>query len=297
LDGEFIKRLNKLYQDKNGWWHRLADDRDVFVAIRDNSLNAYVHGGSAGKITWDGASIGLTVHPAYLVFPDRTGKSPYQNLLSSESVLQAVVINNTQDYVTHFKRIKNIVRTLQGSERRGENQIAARLGAVIDIEAAFATEADAANMEFEDASLGPGRIDLLAVADDTRLVCTEAKLFDNGELRSATTPAVCGQLVAYFQWLDRNAEAIKEAYGNVAGYYKRLEGRFFQQRSCATKGRYSIDPIPRLLIFGFDSHQRKSLEEVKHQVCKGVRDQIPGFTPKHIRCVGKPGNVQAPKVL
>lgn len=296
LDDAFVRELNRLYKEKTTWWNKLADDPNVFIAIRNNSLNAYVYGGSIGKITWHKPSVALTVHRAYLVFPGGAGENPYTNLLDPGTAPKAIVIKDIDDYVKHFPQIKRAVKLLTGSERWGANKIAKKLGAVVDVEAAFSAEAKSTNSEFEDAGLGPGRVDLVAVAEG-RIVCTEAKLFVNGELRSTPVPAVCSQLISYHRWLKRNAKPIQSAYKNVCGYYGRLKGNFFEQRLSAAGGKLSVDLIPRLLIFGFDRQQRGSLGKMKKRIKDGVGNQIPGFEIEHIRAVGKPQNVNTDHIL
>ncbi len=51
LDDEFVDRLNEVYRAR-GWWHSLVNDRDLFIAIRDNYLNVYYRGGSVLKLKW-----------------------------------------------------------------------------------------------------------------------------------------------------------------------------------------------------------------------------------------------------
>ena len=36
----FVDRLNREYS-LDGWWKAIADDRELFVAIRDGYLNVY----------------------------------------------------------------------------------------------------------------------------------------------------------------------------------------------------------------------------------------------------------------
>ncbi len=50
LDQEFIDALNRLHDQPSSWWRKLVDSPDVFLAIRNNCINAYSRGMSIGKI-------------------------------------------------------------------------------------------------------------------------------------------------------------------------------------------------------------------------------------------------------
>lgn len=83
-------------------------------------------------------------------------------------------------------------KQIQAVRRQGENEIAVRVPTVIDIEAAFDTDKEPSESEFESDGLRQGRVDLVTLAEDGRIVFTEVKLFKNRELTSSRVPAVCG---------------------------------------------------------------------------------------------------------
>ena len=297
LNSDFVAALNELHDRhdrKDNWWYKLVNDPRVFIAIRNNSLNAYVAGGSVGRIAWRNRSIRFAVNHAYLVFPDRASRNPYIDLMNPAEELQPLVINGPADFVEHFKEIKRAVKTLSGFERQGENRIAADVTEVIDIEAAFDTAEESKD---RDAKPSQGRIDLMAVDGNGKIVTTEAKLFRNSELRATITPAVCGQLVSYHQWLSSSGGEIEAAYLKVLKYYRELKGRFFRRRCREPWRGLSVDPIPRLLIFGFDAHQREGLKFVRDSICNGVSGPIPGFSSRHIRTVGGITSVRSAHIL
>jgi hypothetical protein len=66
LDQEFIDALNQLHDQPGSWWRRLVDSKDVFLAIRNNAINAYSCGMSIGKIVREGKAVRLLVHEEYL---------------------------------------------------------------------------------------------------------------------------------------------------------------------------------------------------------------------------------------
>jgi len=41
----FIDELNRLYNTKNSWWRKMADDKDAFILIRNNRVHVLVNGG------------------------------------------------------------------------------------------------------------------------------------------------------------------------------------------------------------------------------------------------------------
>jgi hypothetical protein len=50
LEAAVVDELNKLYDDRRSWWSALVHDEDVFLAVRNNSVNAYAGGGSIARI-------------------------------------------------------------------------------------------------------------------------------------------------------------------------------------------------------------------------------------------------------
>ena len=290
LDPGFVESLNKLHRDEDSWWHKLANDGKVFLAVRHNAINAYVNGGSVGRVGWDGNAIALWVNHAYLVFPARAPKDRYVDLLNPVNPPTPITVTNADDFTNRLRPIKEIVGTYFGKERQGENEIAAGLSAVIDIEAAFNTSLESSEAEFENDNLRQGRIDLVTVAGDGRIVFTEAKLFKNRELTSSRVPAVCDQLILYHQWIKNHAGEIEKAYCNLLGCHRDLEGAFFRRRVGQVN---RVDPIPRLLVFGYDGHQEKAARAIKKFVCEGLAGAIPRFGTDHVRTVGSAKRVKA----
>jgi hypothetical protein len=291
LDPAFVESLNEYHKDNGSWWHELANDPEVFLAVRNNAVNAYVNGGSIGRICWDGKAIALRVNHAYLVFPVRATKDHYVDLLNPVNPPTPLTVTNAEDFTKRLRPIKEIVGTYFGKERQGENEIAARLSAVIDIEAAFNTSLESSEPEFENDNLRQGRIDLVTVAGDGCLVFTEAKLFKNRELTSSRVPAVCDQLILYHQWIKKHAGEIQTAYCNLLDCHQDLEGKFFRRRVGQVINR--VDPIPRLLVFGYDGHQEKAARAIKKFVCEGLAGAIPSFGTDHVRTVGSAKRVKA----
>jgi hypothetical protein len=45
LRSNFIDELNRLYDVKNSWWRKMANDKDAFILIRNNRVHVLVNGG------------------------------------------------------------------------------------------------------------------------------------------------------------------------------------------------------------------------------------------------------------
>jgi hypothetical protein len=288
LEQPFIEGLIKLYDDPNSWWHTLVRDKRVFMGIRSNAINAYAGGASIARIEWSNGRLQLRVNRKFLVLPKtRIGENPYVDLLARvRTPVEAVVVNDTSQYVEHLSAIKDAARRLTGDERAGATQVAAACACVLDVEAAFDSVIEAHSSDEQVGSVG--RVDLVAISDQGILTLTEAKLYSNAELRSRTEPLVCTQLIEYFNWARDHAGEIRNAYSSVLAYRKDLN---LGSASVATV--VDLDVIPRLLIFGFDGAHRKPLADIKEKILSGLRDRIPGFAEGHIRTVGSPSNVDS----
>jgi hypothetical protein len=287
----FIAALNDLYR-QGTWWTKLADATDVFLGVRRNCINAYAGGGSIGKITWDGKKVGLIVHEEYLTLPSR---DCYVDLTKDMAGRQRQLITTLDSFEKFLPQIRRRAEWFSGNERRGENCVACKLVSVIDMEAAFEERSEAENLELElESDSERGRVDLVALSSEGRLIFIEAKLYSNSDLRSTTVPAVCGQLTQYHTWLKKKSLEICTAYTSLVGYHQELTGGFFERKRVALilarNKALSVDPIPRLIVFGFGAKQSKGLlADLRQQVEAGVA--IEGFQGRlHVQAVG---NVQS----
>ncbi len=284
LSPEFIAALNDLYQQRT-WWTHLADDRRVFIGIRNETLNVYVNGGSIGRLTFDNNSVHLHVHGEYLSLPS----SPtYIDVVSGQAVHRPLV-NSVDSYLGNFQAIIGRVRRFAGKERFGENRIATRCDTVIDIEAAFTTDDENEPMD-DDHEQAAGRIDMVCLRGNT-LLFWEIKDYKNSEIRATGEPEVCGQLHAYTTWLSDSAPDIANQYAAVLSCYRQLHGAFFTRRRLDAEDLI-VDEIPRLLIFGFDADQYRTLRDsIVPNIVESTAALVPQFSRRHIRLVGNPRNV------
>ena len=121
------------------------------------------------------------------------------------------------------------------------------------------------------------------------MTLTETKLYSNSEIRSKTEPAVCMQLVEYYNWAQDHVTEIVQAYTKVQEYRRELRLR----QVVDSPKVVDLDVIPRLLIFGFDATQRGRIVRIKGRIVEGLRSRVPGFQEMHIRAVGNSSNVGA----
>jgi len=291
LDQEFIDALNSLHEQPASWWRKLVDSTDVFLAIRNNCINAYSSGMSIGKIVRESRTIRLLVHEEYLTL---TSRDPYVDLLASIPGRTRQIVSDEKGYLTHLSRIKKRAGRFAGDERKGTNKVACRVLTVLDMEAAFEDRLEQEpDPENETEVLADrGRMDLIVLTSDLRLVVVEAKLYANGELRAKGTPKVCGQLEDYHRFLAAQRQPLEAAYRKVVSIFGKLRGGFFEKRAghpnwlkgMSTPASIAIDPVPRLLIFGFDGLQERGVRENAAQIPSHVT--IPGFVPDCVIPVG-----------
>jgi hypothetical protein len=286
LEPVFISELKRLSAEPGSWWDALKHDRGVFISVRSNAINAYAGGASIARIVWSNR-LQLRVNRKFLVLPKAAGgDAAYVDLLGpAVSPVEAITVNDARQYLEHLTAIKAVAQRLTGDERSAATQVAASCDCVIDVEAAFDS---AAEFDLSDEQGGSaGRVDVIAVNDEGRLVLTEVKLYANPEIRSRTEPAVCAQLVRYHQWARDQGDDIRSAYAQVLGYRRELN-----LTSSAVRDVTGLDVVPRLLIIGFDSSHLSALDAIKKNIVHGLRGRIPGFRKAHIRGVGSPSNVR-----
>ena len=278
LSDTFITGLQNLAKDPSSWWSKIRKSKHLFVAIRKNTIGAYAGGASIAKVGWKGSRCVLKVHKKYLVLPP---KGPnYVELGDRQRGPDVQTVKSERDFAEHLDQIKEAAALLGGEERAGANLVAAGHSCFLDLEAAF-DGGDA-----DDAGPGTqkrGRVDLVAVDSQGRLVFIEAKLHSNGELRSRRdVPDVCGQLADYARWIDREGATILEAY--------RRAWTLRQQLGLPRPSRMpeALDPIPRLLIFGFSSSDRTDLDGDVTKILEGLRTRLPRFGRQCVLRFGSP---------
>ena len=275
LDDAFVDALNAEYE-KGGWWHRFVHDSEVFVAIRNNSVNAYYRGCSLLKLDWTGGAIVGWVHYKYLLRP--LISRPYVKISNGVAVLP----DDPGDWffrgVDALGDLKKAAQPYAGDEKTGVHDILIANHNVLDVEIAFGSaESDPSSP----------RVDLAALRelnDRTQLVLFEAKHFDNQDLRATgdAEPKVVEQIGTYSRRLALDEEQIVSAYRRVCSNLLSLKGMSERhplrhgmlERIAEGSRTLAVDPEPVLIVFGFDADQRDGAHWERHR--KKLEGMLPG---------------------
>lgn len=286
-----FESLNKIYAQEGSWWRRLADSPNVFVGIRNQSLNVYSGGSSIARVSFPVGGLSCRVHSEFLTLENDAG--PYVELANGDAgIHHRPVISNLESFAENLPGVITRARRFGQGERSDENTIATNLSCVIDIEAAFSPDADDSKDDPESISLAqPGRIDLVSVDREGVVRFIEVKRYQNPDLRSRSAPAVCSQLASYHEWITDDLENIRAQYTRLLGLYRELQGNFFGTR-LRPEAELRVDPIPRLLITHFDRAQLPIANQMREHIANSTRALIPGFDVGHVLAVGGAGNVQ-----
>ncbi len=262
LDDDFVAALNREYE-QNTWWRQLVDDRELFVALRKNSVNVYFRGGSLAKLSWKAGQIVGEIHYKYLL-RSSIPKS-YIDIVDGR-----ILIGNAENMLVRdlsdTENIKKAASPYAGLEKTGVHRILASNPNVVDVEIAFGIPGTD-----EDNPSAP-RIDFAALQsaiDDegVKIVFFEAKHFGNrNALRSGSgsKPKVVKQIQQYSDLLVERRRDIIKSYRrvcdnllNLSGMAERYPSRQAMFNDIVTSRiKLDVDENPVLVVFGFDSDQR-----------------------------------------
>jgi hypothetical protein len=263
LSPKFIGSLNNLYTDEKSWWRKIADDKDIFVLIRNNEIRVQANGGLLLQINQDSQSnIVCKIHEDFLSL--RSEKNPYIVLdeMTSGPIQRVEGLNG---FAKHYLKIKRRINIFTGKERQAVQYMANNVSQIVDIEIGFEGE-----LKQNASKKSVPRIDMAAITDKGTLVFFEVKLFSNSEIRSKKTPKVVSQLQKYQKLLSQKGNEIITAYQEQLNIYAQLKGNFFENRSRKISN-LSIHPHTRLIITDFDASQRDlMLPTVQKSIEKGT---------------------------
>ena len=263
LSPKFIDALNIIYADEKSWWRKIADDKDVFILIRNNELRVQANGGLLLQVNQDlQDNIVCKIHEDFLSL--RSEKNPYVILgkTTSGPIQRAEGLDG---FAKHYSKIKRRINIFTGKERQAIQYLANNVSQVVDIEIGFEGE-----LKENASKKSVPRIDMAAITDNGTLVFFEAKLFNNNEIRSMKTPQVVNQLEKYQKILSQKGNEIIAAYQEQLNIYSQLKGEFFKNRSRKIS-KISIHPYARLIITDFDASQRDSiLPAIQKTIEKGA---------------------------
>jgi hypothetical protein len=245
-DEKFINALNELYKDKSSFWHMIINDKDLFIAIRNEYLNIYYKGQSISRLYYKNCILGAT-HKKYLgikepgYFYSENGK-----ILNEKSIIKSL---------SEINQLKENIKIHVGKEKaKSYTEIINNEKCILDVEIAFVRPKvgkPVKKSEYEISS-----IDYLAFEYDSNdepiLVFYEAKHFTNSEIRSRSEPKVIGQIKRYEQALKDHSDEIIRSYKLISKNL--LDLHILDKRNYKgtgiSKKDITIDFEPRLIIFG-----------------------------------------------
>ena len=262
LSDEFVAAFNKKY-DEGDWLKTYVDDSDVFLAIRDESVNFYYRGCSLLKLDRkDDALIG-EIHYKYLLRPNL--RKPYARVVDGTTDLPDDAGNLFMRHIDNVGDLKKAAEPYAGNEKTGVHDILIANHNILDVEIAFGIAGN------EESDPSASRIDFAAIRESgegAEIGFFEAKHFDNiSELRAAgeaKEPKVVEQIKRYSNEIRTNRAAIIESYRQVCGNLRSLRGmaerhpaRHAMLGGVADGSRkLRVDENPTLVVFGFDADQR-----------------------------------------
>ncbi len=274
LSKELTKALNDLAAEPGkNWWKEVLANENLLLAVRGGYLNAYAQGQSVFKI---GAESGtgldtdgnplVSIHYKYLLEPSRPRGKEYI-LFTGKSFLvkPCDVICTNYECGQTLPRLIAAASVYAGNEKQGIHVIARQNPTVVDLEIAFTQMGEAG----EDGRAL--RIDLAALHPDgegkAKLVFYEAKRADDSRLHARSTgdAEVVEQMESYDKFLRTSASDLARAYKDVCTALAKLCSRSSRSSPQIIRDvgaepptrTLSVDPVARLLVFGFDQDQKK----------------------------------------
>ena len=264
---DFIKALKKEY-NTGGWWKEIVDDKDLFIAIRNEYINVYYKGNSLLKLSFVNGEFLAETHYKYLIRPK------VKPFLIKTSANMAFIPNGTKgvldNYLIHnlseIKSIKKASASYSGIEKEGIQKIIMSNDNIVDLEIALTQEAEEDEINPEQSGKSSAkRIDFAALQkkdSDYKLIFFEAKDFSNKDLRAkgSAVPKVIAQIDNYEKLLKQYKEDITYSYKQICqNLYDILPSSLRSQAivDIANDTSVEVDVKPRLVLFGFDEDQKK----------------------------------------
>lgn len=267
---ERAKAALEYLKKRPAWWQNVLkaryNDRPLLIAVRDGYLNAYADGQSVLKIRFraDGAGVRprCELHRKYVCGP---------NVENGYEVVDMRDLENPGTLKGWITEALNYA----DAEKRGVAAIAARHPNIIDVEMGLP-----ANEPVEPgAKKTAPRMDIVALekgGEGLKIVFYEAKLFDNGSLRSRSKPKILEQLKRYENWIGSKGrrDQVIEAYRRACRLLIEVDKmRGAKSHPCVVQAaedgsKLQVDAKPRIIVFGCTKDQigsNSSWKEGKHQ--------------------------------
>ena len=265
LEEDFVEALNREYEKDGSWWKGFVDDKELFLAIRDNCVNIYYRGCSLLKLEWKNGVIIGRIHYKYLLRPRLTIGHEYIDVRDGRVDFPVKAKDFFTEDLTDIDGLKRAAKPYAELEKIGVHNIVLLNWNILDVEIAFGER------KGEGANPSAPRADfsiLRKTEKGANIVFFEAKHFgkSKGTLRAKgdTKPKVICQIERYAGLLRRNRKAIIDSYRrvccnllNLNGIDKRNPERHKLLHGVVDGSRQlHIDEEPELVVFGFDADQR-----------------------------------------
>lgn len=275
IASDFIKALNEC-----DYWQKMVKDPELFIGIRNEYINVYYKGNSICRLSYDGGKkrIEAAIHYKYLLKPQLNEYIKTSGSTFNPDDLNGKFITSLSDNIDLIKRASSVYA---GEEKTGVHSIILKEKNILDIEVTFSKE----TIETDDKKTD--RIDYLQLVKNTngmiRLVFFEAKRFSNPEIRARQSPKVLSQIHRYEERIRDHQKAIRDSYFEVCQNLKALNvigKRDLINEVAGNPNLLSIDPLPRLIVFGYDKDQDKGEVWKVHK--EKLENKLPGnrFTTK-----------------
>ena len=254
LEEGFVEALNREYDKDGSWWKGFVDDKDLFLAIRDNYVNVYYRGCSLLKLTWQSGSIIGEIHYKYLLRPKLTG---HEYIDVRDGKVSAKVRRFFVEDLTDIEGLKRAAKLYTELEKIGVHDIVLSNFNVLDVEIAFGGSRKRIDFSI-----------LRKMGNDVNIVFFEAKHFgkSKGTLRATgnAKPEVIHQIERYTDLLRKNRDAIIGSYRRVCCNLLKLNGVDKRNPECHKmldgvvdgSRQLDIDAEPQLVVFGFYNDQK-----------------------------------------
>ncbi len=251
----FIDKLNQLYENTDSFWRKMVEDKDLFIAIRDEYINVYYKGNSLCNLECQGGEIVGKTHYKYLLDPNQD-----KYVTSVNGILHYDLnFNCFNPYLHNITALKKAANAYSGAEKTMihesilKNKEARKN--IIDLEITFPKQ-----------SRSTDRIDYLKVERNPLnfklyLVFHEVKHFDNKEIRAknSSTPKVIEQITSYERSIQQFEQEIVDSYKTVANNLKALhliDSKSNSLINLIENESLFISHQVRLFIGGFDKDQQ-----------------------------------------
>lgn len=286
LSDDFINEFNREY-DKGSWLYELVHDKEIFMAIRNESINFYYCGCSLIKLDFNRRHKCLTgvTHYKYLLKPKIEG-APYIKFnndggIKDPDVLPKLLVNDLHD----IKTLKKTVKLFAEGEKVQSYKIVKNHLNIIDTEIALGKDS---------------LIDLAVIKEGTKgaeITFYEVKLFENEELRMQNMEkGITHQMLKYTDWINKNRNLLTKSYLKVCENIVALKG-------VGDSGQYSANVMdlinrvakkelklfikyePSLIVTQFDRDQKNG------KAWKPHKERLKKVFGKRLMLVGDSTNV------